>query len=402
MHYRYVAYNLKEGVVKGRVEARVLAEAQAHVLSQGYKPLEIKASHQRDALATLFPSFYHVSTAELVRFCRNIATMLTTGGDLLRALEMLHRETRSTLMRRTLEDIRRTLDEGGSFSDALARHPTTFNPLFISVVEVGEHTGRLGPALEEMADILQKEDEAKQKAVRTLLYPLAIMGMAVLTMVILMLFALPPMLKVFERMGTKLPLVTRVTLGFFGFVSGNFLILLATGLALVILLAVLKRIPKAHYRLDQLQTRLPVFGGLVIAKEMSRFSRTLAMLLESGVPLANALHLSNSGCKNLPLKHAFNDAEESLLSGHRLAEALKRHTIIPTMFVELVIIGEESNSLRRTMSDAATTYQRQLEQRLNGLLGMLEPASTVFVGGIVALIALSMFVPIYASLNSFK
>ncbi len=402
MLFRYVAYNLKEGVVKGRLDARALADAQAQIIRQGFKPLELKTSKQRDLMAAMFPSLYRVNTSEIVRFCRNMATMLTTGGDLLRVLEMLHRETRNTRMRHTLEDIRRTLDEGGSFSEALGAHPTIFTPLFISVVEVGEHTGRLGPALEELASILQKEEEAKQKAIRTLLYPMAIMGLAVVTVVVLMLFALPPMLKVFERMGAKLPLVTRVTLGFFNFVRGNFLIIVLTLVAVAVLIALLRRIPRLRYWLDLFQSRVPMVGGLMVAKEMSRFSRTLAMLLESGVPLANALRLAESGCKSLPLKRAFQDAQESLLSGHRLAESLKKHPIIPTMFVELVTIGEESNSLRRTMSDAAATYQQQLEQRLNGILGMLEPLSTIVVGGIVALIAFSMFVPIYASLDSFK
>ncbi|MBI4312539.1 MAG: type II secretion system F family protein [Chloroflexi bacterium] len=402
MLFRYVAYNLKAGIVRGRLEARAPSEAQAILVGQGLKPLEMRTSRQGGVMARLFPSLYHVGSSEIIRFCRNMATMLTTGGDLVRVLEMLHRETRQTLMRRTVEDIRRTLDEGGSFSEALAAHPTVFSPLFISVVEVGEHTGRLGPALEEMAEILQKETEAKQKAIRTLLYPMAIMALSVLTMVVLMLFAMPPMMKVFERMGAKLPLVTRLTISFFNGVKENALVLALSFVSVGVAITLARRVPVARYWLDVVQTKLPLYGSLLIAKEMAQISRTLAMLLDSGVPLANALQLSRGACKNLPLRRAFEDAEEHLLSGHRLAEALAKHSIVPTMFVELVTIGEESNSLRRTMNDAASTYQKQLEQRLNGLLGMLEPLSTVFVGGIVALIAFSMFVPIYASLNSFK
>lgn len=154
--------------------------------------------------------------------------------------------------------------------------------------------------------------------------------------------------------------------------------------------------------MDLARTRLPLLGGLVIAKEMSRFASTVSLLLGSGVALADALKLGLSGCRHLPLKRAFQEAEESLLSGHGLAEALKRHPVIPTLFVELVVIGEESNTLARTMNDAATAYQKHLDQRLNSLLGMLEPVSTLIVGGIVALIAFSMFVPIYASMDSFK
>ncbi|MBI4201856.1 MAG: type II secretion system F family protein [Chloroflexi bacterium] len=401
MRFQYVAYNLKQGVIKGQIDARAPGEAQAQLRSQGLKPLKLKELPRQDFRARIFPSFFRVKTGEIIHFCRNTATMLTTGGNLVRVLEMFQRETRSPMMRRTLEDIRHTLDDGGSFSEALATHPTVFGPLFISVVEVGEHTGRLGPALEEMADILHKEDEAKQKAIRTLMYPVAIIGLAVLVLVILMLFALPPMLKVFERMGDKLPLVTRVTIAFFNQVREHFVIIAISLVVLIVFLALIRRIPRVRFAMDHFQAKVPIVGSLIVAKEMSRFSRTLAMLLDSSVPLASALQLSLSGCHNLPLRTAFEQAEEHLLSGRPLAESLREHPIIPSLFVEMVAIGEESNSLPRTMKDAASAYQNQLDQRLSGILGMLEPLSTIFVGGIVALIAFSMFLPIYASLNSF-
>lgn len=124
------------------------------------------------------------------------------------------------------------------------------------------------------------------------------------------------------------------------------------------------------------------------------------MLLEAGLPLSSAMQQGLSSCKNAVIRKAFADAEESLLSGHGMVDALKRHPILPTMFVQLMAIGEESNSLERTLGDAADTYSKQLEQRLNSILGMLEPASTVFVGGIVGFIAMSMFVPIYSSMQA--
>ena len=146
--------------------------------------------------------------------------------------------------------------------------------------------------------------------------------------------------------------------------------------------------------------RAPVLGSFIVSGEISRISRTLSLLLEAGVTLAEALKLAIGGVKNQALKNVFLDAEESLLTGHGLSDPLKNHPILPNMFVELLMLGEESNSLQRTMNDAANAYQKQLEQRLDSFLAMLEPASTVFVGGIVGLIAFSMFVPIYSGLNA--
>ena len=151
---------------------------------------------------------FRVGTGELIRFCRSLATMMKSGGNLMRTLDMLQKDTKHRMMRRMLGEIQRTLDEGGSLSDALNEHPTVFSPVFVSMVEAGEHTGRLGPALDQLADILEKESEAKKKAIATMMYPAAIMGLAIVTMTILLLVALPPMLKVFENLDTDVPLIT--------------------------------------------------------------------------------------------------------------------------------------------------------------------------------------------------
>ena len=146
--------------------------------------------------------------------------------------------------------------------------------------------------------------------------------------------------------------------------------------------------------------RAPVMGSFIVSGEISRLSRTLSLLLEAGVNLAEALKLAIGGVKNQILRDVFLDAEDSLLTGHGFAERLKNHSILPSMFVELVTLGEQSNSLQKTMAEVAEAYQKQLDRQLDSLLGMLEPASTVVVGGIVGFIAFSMFVPIYSGLNA--
>lgn len=402
LQYRYLAYTLEGGVTSGRVEARDVAEATSLVRQRGYKLLRVAPAWKAPSLETLFPSLFSVNTGELVRLSRQLATMLSSGGNLLRTLEMLATETHNRALRRTLQDIRQTLDDGGSLSAALAQHPKVFSPLFVSVVEVGEYTGRLGPALEQMADMLEKDREAKQKAIRTMMYPMAIMGLSLITMGVLMTVALPPLLKVFSQMGSSVPMMTRIAINLVAGIKANFLSVFIGIIAVGIVFGLLKRIPKTRYWLDLAQTKAPVLGGFTVAGELARFARTITLLLEAGVPLATALRLATSGCKNQALRRAFNDAEESLVSGHGFAEALKRHSVLPMMFVQLVVIGEESNSLRRTLGDAANAYQQQMEHRLDSLLALMEPVSTLVVGGIVGFIAFSMFVPIYSGLNSFK
>lgn len=400
MHFRFVGYDVKNGIVKGHLESEHESDARAEIEKKGLKIIRLSQGRKSPGLETLFPSLFKVKSAEVVRFSRQLATMLASGGNLLRALEMLADESANRVMRKTLIDIKLTLDEGGSLSDALARHPKIFNGLFTSVVEVGEYTGKLAPALDQLADILEKEQEAKAKAVRTLMYPMAIMGLSMVTLAVLMTVALPPLLKVFEKMDTEIPLMTRVVIAVVGGASKYYAQIGIVLFAVLIIFAIIRSVEKSRYAMDRMMIRAPMIGSFILAGELSRFSRTLSMLLEAGVTLTNAIHLGINGCKNQEIRNAFAETEESLLGGHSLLESLRNYPIIPRMYVELVSLGEETNSLQRTMKDAADAYQKQLEQRLDALLGMLEPVSTVVVGAIVGVIAFSMFVPIYSGLNA--
>ena len=402
MLFNYVAYTVEAGVEKGRVEAQTAVEARAEVVRNGYKPIMIKPARRLPGLEELFPTFFSPGTGDLIRFSRHIASMLASGGNLLRALEMLQRESPNGVMRRIVTQIKATLDDGGSLSDALKQHPTVFTPLYVSVAEVGEYTGRLAPALEQVADMQEREQEAKAKAMRTMMYPVVIIVLSLLTMGVLITVALPPMLKVFDRMGADIPLVTRLTVGMFNFGKERFLEIIIVLVVVGVVLALARRVTRISYLIDTAMLRTPQLGVVIMSSELSRFSRTVAMLLDSGVSLSAALGLGISGCKNQVVRRVFTDAEESLNSGQGLTVALRESPILPSLFVELVMIGEESNSLLRIMNDAADTFQKQLERRLDSLLGLLEPASTLVVGGVVGLMAFSMFVPIYSGLKVFE
>ena len=350
MHFQFVGYDAKNGIVKGHLESEHESDARAEIEKKGLKVIRLSQGRKKPGMETFFPSLYKVKSAEVVRFSRQLATMLASGGNLLRALEMLAEESASKIMRRTLLDIKLTLDEGGSLSDALARHPKIFSGLFTSVVAVGEYTGKLSPALEQLAEILEKEQEAKAKAIRTLMYPMAIMGLSMVTLGVLMTVALPPLLKVFEKMDTEIPLMTRIVIGLVGGLSEYYLQIGIALVALVVTFATLRSIEKTRYAMDQMMLRSPMIGSFILAGELSRFSRTLSMLLEAGVTLTNAIHLGVKGCKNQEIRNAFAETEESLLSGHTLLESLRKYPIIPRMYVELVSLGEETNSLQRLLA----------------------------------------------------
>jgi type II secretory pathway component PulF len=274
-----------------------------------------------------------------------------------------------------------------------------FTTRYVSVVGAGEHTGRLAPALDQLASIMEKEQEARDKAKRTMMMPMFTIGASVVMLVLMLTVLMPPLLGTFERMGNDIPLITRIAMGLIGGITHNMPTIGGVVVAIIVFFILTKRIASLQYASHQLQIRAPLLGPLIMAGDLSQFSRTVSMLLESGIPLATALPLGISGIKNQVIKQALIAGEESLLSGHGLSDALRDSPILPKMWVELVLIGEESNTLAITTRELADAYQKELENRLGSLLTMLEPLSTLLVGGVVLFIALSMFLPIYSGLG---
>ena len=400
MQYKYVAYTLKEGIVKGWMEGRSESDVQEQLSQDGFKTLQVKTGWHPPSLEDLIPSLVKVSTGELVRFSRQLATMVLSGASLVTTLEMLSSDSNSRGMKRVVMSIRTTLDEGGSLSQALAKHPKVFSRLYVTVVEVGEMTGGLGTALEQLAEILEAEQEAKAKAIRTLMYPMAIIGLSTVTLGVLMVVALPPLLAVFDQMGAEIPGVTKFAVKAMASIKDNFLKMIISLFAFFIFIKLVSRFPTVNLWIHMFMVKAPVLGSFIVSGELSRMARAVSMLLEAGVSLAEGVRLAISGTKNRIIQNAFLAAEDSLLTGHGFADALKDYPVLPHMFVELVGLGERSNSLQKTMNDLSETYRKQLERQLDSLLGMLEPASTLIVGGIVGFIAFSMFVPIYSGLNA--
>jgi len=402
MQFRYVAYSLDKGVVHGRVAADDEAGAKEEVAQKGFKLLRLKSAWQPPTMEQLFPSLFRVGTGELVRFTRQLSIMVRGGGSLQRALELLHLECNNQVLRRVLTSVRSTVDEGGSLSNALGAHAGIFTPRFVSVVGAGEFTGRLSPALEQMADILEKEHEAKQKAKRTMMMPLFTIGASGIMLVLMLTVLLPPLLSTFERMGADMPFITRLAVAMVNWVRSDMTTILGGLGVLALAFWVLRRIPAMQERMHRAKARIPLWGSIVVARELSVFSRTVGMLVEAGVSLTQAIPLAISGSRNLALKRAFEAGEESLVSGHGLTTGFRDHSILPKMWVELIMIGEESNTLGRSMNELADAYQKELETRLGNLLTMLEPVSTLAVGGVVLFMALSMFLPLYSGLGALR
>ena len=398
MQYHYVAYNLDEGIVKGRVEARNTEEAEAEVSRLGYNSLQITKSLRMPSAEKMFPSIYKVGNGELINFCRHMATMVSNGANLQQSLVMLQSETRNRAMRKTLISIAKAVDEGSTLSAAMSEHPTVFNEMFVNLVQVGELTGDITPALNQLGDSMAQSAEAKGRIMKALMLPAINLLLAGVMLIITMTVIMPKILSNFDDV--DVPLMMRLANGGIEAIKANWIALGIGIIVIAISISLLLRIHKVKYRFDYYKTKIPVVGHLLVFNEMARFSSAVAMLMNSGITLADALNLGVRGTGNVAIKTAFADAEDNLISGESFADTLKRHPVLPHMWVELVVVGEQTNSLGKTLTGLAKSYSDMVESKVTNLVAVLDPITTVAVGAVVMFIALSNIQIIQSSMSA--
>ena len=400
MQYQYVAYTLEDGIIKGRIEAEDAHEARASLLDRGLKPLRLRRALRPPNLGKLLPGLYAVKEAELIAFARSTSTMLSSGANLIRALEMLEAEAKSRGMKRVLVAVKEKVSGGDGLSTALRAHPDVFDEVFVSLVEVGEYTGRLASALEQLGDIMSQEQEAKARVKKALMMPVFLMGTSFLMLGFMSLVSLPPLLDTFNEMGIEIPLLTRLMVGGSTFFKENILQLAVGLFVFIFIYKLVRKIPSARFAIDVSKARMPLMGPLLMSAELGRFSRVLSTLLGNGVEFPSALSLGMGATKNEAIHRAWEDAEEALVTGQPVVKALERHPVLPRLFIELIKVGEETNTLRRTMDELASAYEKQFETRIEAILAVAEPASTFSVGGVIFFMAMSVMRPILEASNA--
>ena len=396
MQYQYVAYTLTEGIIKGRIEVESEAEARSELDVRGYKTLKIRRP-ARISLDKLFQTQPTVKPGELLAFARAASTMLSSGATLLRILEMLEAEASSKGMRKVLGSLKERISQGDSLTLAMRDFPKVFDEVFLSLTEVGEYTGKLAPALMQLADIMQQAQEAKARAAKAMMMPIFLIGSSGLMLGFMVFVAFPPLIDTFNSMDVEIPLVTRVMIGLVeGLVSG--IVYVGGGVVgFVVLYKFFQRFSAPRFWLHSGKAKAPIIGGLVMTSNLNSFSRIMATLLSNGVDVPSALRLAKSSVKNEAMRRAWDDAEQSLINGKTMSEALLRHKILPSMFVELTAIGKDTNSLARTMTELADAYQKEFEDKIDKMLAIMEPVSTFAVGGLVLFMALSVMKPILSA-----
>lgn len=332
---------------------------------------------------------------ELVVFCRQFASILEAGVPILNGFRVVTAETANKPLKAALAAIAADLEAGRSLSEAVAARGPLFPPLFRHVLAAGEQGGFLEESFRRLAEQFEKEDHINQKIRSAMLYPKVIGVVAVLVVAAMLTFIVPNFVQVFEGMDAQLPALTRGLLAVSGFFRAKGYLLPPAVLALGLALRLYGARPSGRRRLDRLALRLPVFGPLAVKRALAVFSRTLGTLLRGGVPILQALALVEQTVGNTVLVEVVRAAADDVRQGRSMLDAMRASPFFPRIFIEMLNVGEETGRTEEMLHRVAAFYEADVERTAERMTSLVEPFMIVLLGGIVAVILLSVFLPMF-------
>jgi type IV pilus assembly protein PilC len=394
--FSYIGYKTNGEQVKGELEADSEKTAESTLWKSDVTVVNIKEKKKLlPPIQELLPSLYAIKTEEIVNLNRDLYTLLNAGIGIYPSLTMLYERTSKTSMKSLIQDILQSVESGSSFSEACAKHPKLFSPFYIRMTKVGEEIGNLEQMLQQISIQMVKEADIKRKIKGAMTYPMIVLTFAVLAIVGLMTFLIPAMKGLFEQMGGELPFLTKVMVASSDFVTGNILYL-AIGAFLIIGGTIWYfRTPRGKRTKDSMILKTPLIKDVNIKGAMARTTRNMALLLGGGISITDALDLIVQTSDNHIFKEAFQQLRSDVNDGLLLSQAMKNQEIIPTLISQVVGVGELTGKLEPNLISIADFYETETDRAVAQATQMLTPIMTVVIGGIVAVIALSMYQPMY-------
>jgi type II secretory pathway component PulF len=394
--YRYKARD-KEGVlITGNMEAG-RKEAVADQLSgMGYIPVLIEEQEEGLLAAPdLSRWFNKVRSHDLIVFSRQLATLLGAGVPFIQSLVSIEKQSENKRLKGAIADIRREVEAGSAFSDALANHPGVFSPMYVSMVRAGETGGILEEILNRLALLAEHDAETRARVKAAVRYPLIVVIAVVAAFVFLVSSVIPRFAGIFERFKTELPFPTRVLMGInYAFQHYWYLILLAIATIAGGTIWYL-RTPAGRWQWDRVKLKIPIFGALFQKVAISRFARIFSSLQKSGLTMLLILDITAYTVGNVAIARAIESMRESIRQGKTLAAPMEESGFFPPLVVQMVAIGEETGDIDVMLAKVSDYYDMEVEYTLRNLSTMIEPILLLMVGGMVLFMALGIFLPMW-------
>ena len=393
----------------GRVTSGVLEAANKRTVveklrAQNYFIASIEEEAPAGELLTLDIGelFITVKTKDMVIFTNQLATMIGSGLTLTSSLNVLTQQIENKKLRKVIEKVRDDVEGGNSFSGALEKHPKVFTSLFVNMVHAGETGGALEEILRRLATFAEQAEDLRANVKTAMTYPILILFVAVGVITFLVTGILPKFENIFLSSNVPLPMPTVLLLTISRFIRTKWYMILFVAAVVVIGVYLYNRTKEGRFNLDAIQLKLPIFGSLLRKVAIARFARTLGTLISSGVPILQSLRIVQATVGNSVIASVIDNVCESVNKGESIAGPLQEGKVFPVMVGQMVAVGEEAGTLDEVLNKIADFYDKEVGFAVKALSSVIEPVLIFFVGGLVGLVALALFLPMFNMIQVIK
>jgi type IV pilus assembly protein PilC len=389
--YRYIAKEASGKTVSGTLEYSDRSHLIETLRKRGLVIISINETLKRKIAV----ESKRVKLDDIVIFSRQLATMVDSGIPLVQAMDILCDQIEKQNFKSIIAAIRDDIEVGSSFSDALLKHPSVFSPLYINMVKAGESSGALDDILDRLASYLEKSSVLQRKVKSSLIYPAVVVTMAVLITLVMLLKVIPTFKGIFEMLGGTLPLPTRILILVSDTLRQMFLYVLGVFAVIVFALRRYIATPQGKAVFDKMILKPPIFGPLLRKVAVAKFTRTLATLVKSGVPILVSLDIVGRTAGNAVIENALKEVRTSIKEGENIADPLAKSGVFPPMVVRMIHVGEQTGELEKMLAKIADFYDDQVDAAVSGLTSLIEPLIIAFLGIVIGGIVIAMFLPVF-------
>ena len=400
--YAYKGRNKQGDLVEGTLEGNDSGAIADQLMNTGVTPTDITPFRgvtggtmgKPDWLKRLFTD-KPVTPMDLLLFSRQMYTLLKAGVPIMRALAGLQESTQKPVFAAMIQDLRESLDSGRELSAAMRRHPKIFSPFYVSMVQVGEMTGMLDETFIRLYDHLEFERDMRERIKTAMRYPSFVILAMAIAIVIVNLFVIPAFAKVFAGFHTELPLMTKMLIGFSGFMVNYWLLMLAMLIGAVMGFRSYINTTEGRFKWDRYKFQLPIAGKIILKSTLARFARSLALSFKSGMPILQGMSVVSMVVDNEFMRSRVEQMRDGVERGESILRTAVAANVFNPVVLQMIAIGEETGDMDGLMFEIADMYQREVEYEVKTLSSQIEPILIVFLGVLVLILALGVFLPMW-------
>ena len=380
---------------KGKIEAVNLAAAQSQLKKMRITPSLVKEA-PKDLFGDIAFMQPKVTGKDVVIFTRQLSTMIDAGLPLVQSLEILTKQQENTTFKKILQTVRTDVETGSTIAEAMKKHPVVFDNLYCNMIDAGEVGGILDTILSRLAAYMEKNMALVKKVKGAMTYPVICLCISFVVILVMLVFVVPVFQKMFKDFNSALPAPTQMVVDISEFVKGNFHIIIGALFALSWCFKKINKTEKGKMKIDQLMLVVPIIGPLMRRVAVAKFTRTLGTMMQSGVPILEALNVVARTAGNKVIETAVFRVTDAIKEGRPLAEPLEETGVFPSMVVQMINVGESTGALDIMLEKIADFYDEEVDQAVENLTAAIEPLMMVFLGGLIGGLVVAMYLPIFS------